>query len=138
MPKARSSILLNDGVLRTLRVGVEVSCEPPGVNAHSLLVLLVCGNIGGSHANSSPDRDPPPATNRCVVDGKTKDHDDILQHHRGLPTQKVEHVGLWVPPVHKCRQRGGVHHRQITDDKLSKRQEPRTPYERLIQEGVFC
>jgi hypothetical protein len=47
MPKTRPSIPLNDGVLSTLRAGVKVSCEPPGVNAHRLLVLLVCGNVGG-------------------------------------------------------------------------------------------
>jgi hypothetical protein len=25
-------------------------------------------------------------TNQCAIDGKTKDHDDVLQHHYGLPT----------------------------------------------------
>jgi hypothetical protein len=45
MPKTRPSIPLNDGVLSILRTGVEVSCEPPGVNARRLLVLL--GTSGG-------------------------------------------------------------------------------------------
>jgi hypothetical protein len=125
MPKTRPSIPLNDGVLSTFRAGVKISCEPPSVNAHHLLVLLVCGNIEGSQADSSPDRVPPPAwvhrpTNRCAINGKTKDHDDILQHHRGLSTRKVEHVGLYTPPVVMCRQHGGVHHQQIAGDEPSK------------------
>jgi hypothetical protein len=137
MPKTRSSIPLNDGILSTLRPGVEVSCEPPRVNARRLLVLLVCGNIGRSHTDSSPDRVPPPTwrqcpTNRRVIDGKTKDHDDILQRHCGLPTRKVEHVYLRTSPVHKCHQRGRIHHRQIVGNEPSKRYEPRTPYERRV------
>jgi hypothetical protein len=47
MPKIRSRIPLNDGILNTLRPGVEVSYEPTGVNVHRLIVLLVCGNVGG-------------------------------------------------------------------------------------------
>jgi hypothetical protein len=108
MPKTRPSIPLNDGVLSTLKAGVEVSCELPRVNARRLPVLLVYGNIGVSQADSRHDGVPPPAwrhrpTNRSVINGKTKDHGDVLQRHRGLPTRKVEHVGLWTPPVHKCR-----------------------------------
>jgi hypothetical protein len=81
MPKTRPSIPLNDGVLSILRTGVEVSCEPPGVNARRLLVLL--GTSGGSKADSSPDGVPPPAwrhhlRNRHAVNGETKDHGDIL------------------------------------------------------------
>jgi hypothetical protein len=63
-----------------------------------------------------------------VVNGKAKDHGDILKHHRGLAAQMVEHVGLRTPPVDKCHQHGGVHHRQTANDETSKRQEPRTPY----------
>jgi hypothetical protein len=40
--------------------------------------------------------------------------------------------GLWTPPVHECHQRGGIHQRQTMVDEPSKRQEPRTMYERLI------
>jgi hypothetical protein len=61
MPKTRLSIPLNDGVLSILRIGVKLSCEPPRVNAHHLIVLLFCGNIEGSKTNSSPDRVPPPS-----------------------------------------------------------------------------
>jgi hypothetical protein len=116
MTMTRPSIPLNDGILSTLREGVKVSCEPPGVDARRLPVLLVCGNIRGLQANSSPDEVPPPAwshrpRNRTAIDGKTKDHGDILQRHRGLATRKVKRVGLRMPPVDKCRQRGGVHHR---------------------------
>jgi hypothetical protein len=131
MPKTRPSIPLNDGVLSTLRAGVEVSCEPPGVDARQLLVLLVCGKVGGSNADSFPDTVPPTTwrhrpTDRSVIDGKTNDHAGVLQHHRGLATRKVERVGLRMPLVHKSHQRGGVHHQQIACDELSKRQEPRT------------
>jgi hypothetical protein len=137
MPKTKLSIPLNDGLLSILRAGVEVSYEPPGVNTRRLLVLLVYRNVGGSKADSSPDGVPPPVwrhrpRNWHAVDGETKDHGDILQHHRGLPTQKVERVGLHTPPVHKCHQRGGVHHRQSTGDEASKRQERRTSYERRV------
>jgi hypothetical protein len=137
MPKTRPSIPLNDGVLSTLRAGVEVSCEPPGVDARQLLVLLVCGKVGGSNADSFPDTVPPTTwrhrpTDRSVIDGKTNDHADILQHHRGLMTRKVECVGLRTPLVHKSHQHGGVHHQQIAGDELSKRQEPRTSYERCV------
>jgi hypothetical protein len=126
MPKIRSRIPLNDGVLNTLRPGVEVSYEPPRVNVHRLLVLLVCGNVGGSHADSSPDRVPPPAwrhrpTNRRAIDENTKDHGDVLQRHCGLPTRKVERVGLQMRPVDKCHQCGGVHHRQTASDESTKR-----------------
>jgi hypothetical protein len=145
MSKTRPSIPLNDGVLSILRTGVKVSCEPPGVNAHRLLVLLVWGNVGESKVDSSPNGVPPPAwrhrpRNRRVVDGETKDHSNVLQCHRGLPTWKVERVGLRTPPVHKCRQCGGVHHRQTTGDKVSKRQEPCMAYKWRVplvpREGV--
>jgi hypothetical protein len=43
-----------------------------------------------------------------------------------------ERVGLQMPLVHKCRQRGGVHHRQIAEHEASKRQEPGTSYERRV------
>jgi hypothetical protein len=135
MPKTRPSIPLNDGILNILRARVEVTCEPPGVNAHCLLALLVCENVGGSHNDCSRNGVPPPAwrhhpRNWRAVDGKTKDHGEVLYTHRGLPTQKVECVGLWMPPVYKCRQHGGVYHRQTTGDGASKRQEPRMSYER--------
>jgi hypothetical protein len=61
MPKIRSSIPLNDSVLSTLRVGVELNYEPLRVNAHRLPILLVYGNVRGSQADSSPDGVPPPA-----------------------------------------------------------------------------
>jgi hypothetical protein len=135
--KTRPSIPLNDGVLSILQTGVEVRHEPPRVNTHHLFVLLVCGNVRGSKAGSSPNGVPPPAwrhrpRNWCVVDRKTKDHGDILQHHRGLPTRKVEHVGLRTPLVHKRRQRGIIHHRQTADDEVSKRQKPCMAYERHV------
>jgi hypothetical protein len=137
MSKTRLIIPLNDYVLRTLWAGVEVSCEPPEVHTHRLLVLLICRNIGGLNVDSFSDRVPSLGrrhrpTNRSVVDGKTKDHGDVLQHHCGHATRKVQHVGLWMPLVHKCHQRGGVHHRKTVGDEPSKRQEHRMPYERLI------
>jgi hypothetical protein len=105
MSKTRPSITLNDSVLSTLRAGVEVSYEPHGVDPLHLLVLLVCGNIEWLNAESSLDGVPPPiwhrATNRSAVDGKTNDHDDVLQRHRGLVTRKMERVDLWMPSVHK-------------------------------------
>jgi hypothetical protein len=61
MPTTRPSIPLNDDVLKTLRAGVEVSCELPGVDACRLPILLVHGNVGGSQADSSLDEVPPPA-----------------------------------------------------------------------------
>jgi hypothetical protein len=99
MSKTRPSITLNDSVLSTLRAGVEVSCEPHGVDPLRLLVLLVCGNIKWSNADSSLDGVPPPiwkhrATNQSAVDEKTNDHDDVLQRHRGLITRKVERVDI--------------------------------------------
>jgi hypothetical protein len=54
---------------------------------------------------------------------------DILQHHHGLTTRKLERVGLQMPLVHKCHQCGRVHHHQTVGDEPSKRHEPRTPYE---------
>jgi hypothetical protein len=61
-----------------------------------------------------------------------------MGHH----TQKVECVGLWMPPVHKCHQRGGVHQRQTAGDEPSKWQEPHMPYEWLIpvvpHQGAMC
>jgi hypothetical protein len=47
MPKTRLIIPMNDYTLITLRVGVEVSCEPPRVHGHRLLVLLIYGDVGG-------------------------------------------------------------------------------------------
>jgi hypothetical protein len=107
------------------------------VNAHRLPVLLVCMNVGGSQADRSHDGVPPLGwrhcpRNRCAVDGKTEDHGDVLQRHHGLPTRKVECVGLQTPPVYKCRQRGGVHHRQMARHETSKRQEHITSYERRV------
>jgi hypothetical protein len=138
MPNTRHNIPLNDCVLSTLRAGVEVSCEPPGVHVRRLLVFLICGDVGGSNANSLYNGVPSPGgrhhpTNKSAVDEKTKDHGDILQRHRGLATRKVERVGLQTPLVDKCRQHDGVHQRQTAGgDEPSKRQEPRTTFERLI------
>jgi hypothetical protein len=92
------------------------------------------GMSGGSQVDSSPDKVPPSAwshrpTNWTAVDGKTNVHGDVLQCHRGLATRKVKRVGLQTPPVDKCHQWGGVHHRQTTSDEASKRQEPHTAYE---------
>jgi hypothetical protein len=114
-----------------------VSGQPPGVHARHLPVLLIQCDGRGPKANRLSDGVPPLGrrhhpTNRSVVDGKTKDHDDILQHHRDLARWKVERVGLRMPPVHERRQRGGVHQRQTAGDKPSMWQEPRTTYERLI------
>jgi hypothetical protein len=72
------------------------------VNAYHLLVLLVCENVKGSQADSSRDGVPPPGwrhhpRNWCAIDGKTKDHGDVLQHHHGLPTWKVN---VWVSRCH--------------------------------------
>jgi hypothetical protein len=125
MPNTRPNIPLNDCVLSTLRAGVEVSCEPPGVHTRHLLVLLICGDVGGLNADSLSDGIPPPdgryhPTNRSAVDGKTKDHSDVLQCHRGLTTWKVKRVGLQTPPIHKCYQCGRVHQRQTVGDKSSK------------------
>jgi hypothetical protein len=106
-----------------------VSCEPPGMHACRLLVLLTPWDIRGSKANGLFDGVPLPGrrhhlTNRSVVDGKTKDHGDIQQHHRDLTRWKVEPVGLRMPPVHECHQHGGGHQRQTTVDEPSKWQEP--------------
>jgi hypothetical protein len=115
------------------------------VNIRRLHVLLVYRNVRGSQADSSRDGVPPPGwrhrpRNWCAVNGKTEDHGDVMQRHRGLPTQKVERVGLQTPPVYKCRQRGKVHHRQMAGHETSKRQEPGTPYEQRVplvpQQGV--
>jgi hypothetical protein len=89
MSKTRPSITLNDSVLSTLWAGVEVSCEPHGVDPLRLR----------SNADSSLDGVPPPiwkhrATNRSAVDGKTNDHDDVLQRHHGLVTRKMERMDL--------------------------------------------
>jgi hypothetical protein len=137
MSNTRPNVHLNDCVLSTIRAGVEVSCEPPGVHAHHLPILLIRWDIGGSKANRLSDGVPPPGrrhhpTNRSAIDGKTKDHGNILQHHRALARQKVERVGLWMPPVHECRQRGGIHQQQTTVDEPSKWQETPTTYEQLI------
>jgi hypothetical protein len=55
-----------------------------------------------------------------------------MQHHRDLPTRKVERVGLRTPPVYKSHQRSRVHHRQMAGHEMSKQQEPGTPYERRV------
>jgi hypothetical protein len=96
MPNTKQSIHLNNCVLSTLRAGVEVSFEPPGVHVCGLLVLLILGHVGGggSNANGLSDRVPPPGgrhhpTNRSAVIEKTKDHDDIVHHHHSLATRKV-------------------------------------------------
>jgi hypothetical protein len=86
MPNTGPNITLNDRVLSTLWIGVEVSREPLRVHARHLSILLICGDVGGggsSKANSLSDGVPPPSrrhhpTNRSVIDGKTKDHGDIL------------------------------------------------------------
>jgi hypothetical protein len=133
----RPNIPLNDCVLSTLRASVEVSGEPPGVHTHRLPVLLIRCNVGGSKANRLSDGVPPPGrrhhpTNRSAIDGKTKDHSDVLQHHSDLTRWKVERVGLQMPPVHERRQRGSVHLRQTMGDEPSKWQEPRMTYEWLV------
>jgi hypothetical protein len=137
MPNTRPNIPLNVCILSTLRACVQVSCEPPGVNAHHFLVLLIHGDVrgGGQMPIASTMVSLHPVhqlRNRSSVDGKTKDHGDILQYHRGLATRKVECVGLWTPLVHKCHQHDGVHQRQTAGKELSKRQEPRMMYEQLL------
>jgi hypothetical protein len=47
MSNTRPNIPLNDGVLCTLRAGVEVSCEPPGVHTRHLPILLMPWDVGG-------------------------------------------------------------------------------------------
>jgi hypothetical protein len=91
MPNTRPNIPPNDCVQSTLWVGVEVRCEPPGVHSHHLLVLLIRGDVSGSNADILSNGVPPPGgrhepTNRSAVDGKTKDHGDVLQRHHGLAT----------------------------------------------------
>jgi hypothetical protein len=137
MSNKRPNIPLNDCVLSTFRAGIEVNCEPPGVHVHRLPILLICWDVRGSKANRLSNGVPPPGrrhhpTNRRAIDGKTKDHGDVLQRHRDLAIRKVERVGLRTPPVHKCHQRGGVHQWQTTIGEPSKRQDPCTMYERLI------
>jgi hypothetical protein len=114
MHKKRVSVPLNHCVLSALQAGVKVSCEPTRVDTRRLLVHLVCRHVGGSNAGSSPDNVPPPPwrhwpTNQSVVNGKTKDHGDILKHHRGIAAHKVERVGLQTSLVHLCCQCHGVH-----------------------------
>jgi hypothetical protein len=137
MSSTRPNIPLNDCVLSTLRASVKVSCEPPGVHARHLPIFLIRGDVRKSKSNHLSDGVPPPGrrhhpTNRSTVDGKTKNHGDVLQRHHNLARRKVEHVGLRMPPVHKCRQRGSVHQRQPAVDELSKRQKPCTTYDRLV------
>jgi hypothetical protein len=133
----RPNIPLKDYVLSTLWAGVEVTGEPPGVHARHLLVLLIWCDVRGSKANRMSDGVPPLGrrhhpTNRSAIDGKTKDHGDVLQHHRDLTRRKVECMGLGTPPVHDRRQHGGVHQRQTAGDEPSKWHEPCTMYEWLV------
>jgi hypothetical protein len=107
------------------------------MHTRRLLVLLIPWDIGGSKVNGLSDGVPPPGrrhhpTNRSTVDGKTKDHGDVLQRHRDLARREVEHVGLQTPPVHECHQRGGVHQWQTAVDEPSKQQEPCTTFEWLV------
>jgi hypothetical protein len=107
------------------------------VHVCRLPILLIRCDVGGSKANRLSDRLPPPGgrhhpTNRRAIDGKTKDHGDVLQCHCDLVRWKVDCVGLRAPPVHERRQRSGVHQRQAAGDEPSKRQEPCTTYEWLI------
>jgi hypothetical protein len=86
----------------------------------------VSTSVPSSLSSSVSDVVPPPSwrhrpTNWGVINGQTQDHGNILKCHPGLTTRKVEHVGLRTPPVHKCRQRNGVHHRQTTDDDPTRR-----------------
>jgi hypothetical protein len=53
------------------------------MHARRLHVLLIPWDVGRSKANGLSDGVPPPGrrqhpTNRSVIDGKTKDHDDVL------------------------------------------------------------
>jgi hypothetical protein len=94
MSNTRQNIPLNDCILNTLRAGVEVSCEPPGVHVRCLLVLLIHGDVRGSNVDSLPDRVPPPGgkqhlTNGSAVDGKTKDQGGILQLCASRPSWYV-------------------------------------------------
>jgi hypothetical protein len=103
MSNTRPNIPLNDCILSTLWAGVEVSCEPLGVHACHLPVLLIPWDVRGSKANHLSDGVPPPdkrrhPTNRSAVDRKTKDHDNILQRHHNLARWKVERV------VSRCHQ----------------------------------
>jgi hypothetical protein len=87
MSNTRPNITLNDCVLSTLRIVVEVSCEPLGGHACRLLVLLIWCDVGESKANRLSDGVPPLGrshhpTNRSAIDGKTKDHGDVLQRSR--------------------------------------------------------
>jgi hypothetical protein len=112
-----------------------VSGEPPRVHTHRLHVILIRCNVRGSKANRMSDGVPPPdrrhhPTNQSAVDGKTKDHDDVLQRHRDLARRKVERVGLQMPLIHEHRKRGGVHQRHTTGHEPSKGQELRLTYER--------
>jgi hypothetical protein len=47
MPNTRPNIPLNDRILRSLRIGVEVSYDPLRVHARHLPVLLIRGDVGG-------------------------------------------------------------------------------------------
>jgi hypothetical protein len=126
MSNTRPNIPLNDSIISTLWAVAEVSCEPLRVHARCLSVLLIQCNIRGSKANCLSDRVSPldrshHPTDWSAVDGKTKDHGDVLQRHRDLARWKVECVGLRTPPVHEHHQRGGVHQRQTVGDEPSKR-----------------
>jgi hypothetical protein len=126
MSNTRPNIPLNDGIISTLWAGVEVSCKPPRVLVRRLPVLLIPWDIGGSKANRLSNGVPPPGrrhhpTNRSAIDRKIKDHGDILHCHHDLARRKVERVGLQMPPVHECHQRGGVYQWQTAVDEPSKR-----------------
>jgi hypothetical protein len=147
VPKPSPSVPLNDTDVSILRVGLEVSCTRTRVDAQRLSlhpagdIVPQIGSMSGVgvgvNVDSSHDAIPPPSwrhrpTNRGAINEHTQDHGDILKRRRGLTARQVKHVGLWMPPVHKCHQHDGVHHRQTADDEPSKRQEPSTTYEQHV------
>jgi hypothetical protein len=54
MPNIGPNITLNDRVLSTLWIGVEVSREPLRVHARHLSILLICGDVGGGGGVQKP------------------------------------------------------------------------------------
>jgi hypothetical protein len=138
MPKTRLSIPLNDVILSILQTGVEVSCEPPRVNAYRILVLLLYGNIGGSKVDSSPDRVPPPAwshrpRNQRVVDGKTKDHGDVLQLTMVSP---YERWNMWVFGRHRSTSVINAAESIIASPPVMRQASGRNPARRM--NGMYC